>query len=116
MTSPPPTTLRRPTDPRKLEPDRALDRWSWPPRLAEQPASCPVLSKDHAIRIAHGWNLRHASAGFATLFDADSQTLRRYPARRTGNETRLERCMPTQELDQFHAHAPGHIKVAQELR
>ncbi|MFJ7905815.1 ADP-ribosylation/crystallin J1 [Kitasatospora sp. NPDC096204] len=115
-TSPPTTTLWRPTGPEELALVEAADWRAWPPRLPEQPIFYPVLNEDYAIRIARDWNVPASGAGYVTRFQVDTAFLARYPVQRAGGRTILEFWVPAEELEEFNRHIVGRIEVVHEFR
>lgn len=84
MADEPTITLWRPVGPRELELIRASGMRTFPPRLPDQPIFYPVLSEDHAIRIARDWNVPASGAGHVTRFDIRRSFIDKYEVHDAG--------------------------------
>ena len=106
--------LYRPTGKAELELVEQSGWTAWPPRLADQPIFCPVLTFDYAEKIARDWNSVRAAPdnfGYVTRFEIDDKTAARYPVEVAGGSAHEELWVPAEELDLFNAGIVGKIEV-----
>jgi hypothetical protein len=102
-------TLWRPTGQAELD-LVAASRWRrWPPRLPEQPAFCPVLSRWYATKIAREWNVPREGVGYVTRFDVRRDYLEQFPVQQAGGRDVLEYWIPAGQLGDFNASIDGAI-------
>jgi hypothetical protein len=109
-------TLWRPVGPAELKLIEESGMRAFPPRLPEQPIFYPVLSEDHAIRIARDWNVPASGAGVChPLPGARGIHFPLHPAK-SRCEAFLEYWIPVGELPLLNAAIIGLIEVVAEFR
>lgn len=111
--------LFRPTGAAELALVAAAGWRAWPPRLPEQPIFYPVLSFDHAEKIARDWNSTRSAPdnlGYVTRFEVDDAVAGRYPVQEAGGRAHRELWVPAEELDAFNAGIVGVIEVVASYR
>lgn len=109
-------TFYRPVGPKELTLIEASGMGTFPPRLPEQPIFYPVLTEDHAVKIARDWNVRASGAGFATRFEVLKSFLDAYEVHEAGGQAHREYWIPAEELDAFNAAIVGDVEVVAEFR
>ena len=85
----------------------------FPPRLAENPAFCPVAAFDDARRVAELSKTRDQKSGFAGFvirFEVADDYVQRLAARTSrGSDSGFQ--VPPNELENLNSHLVGRIEV-----
>jgi hypothetical protein len=103
--------LWRPVGPKELELIRQTGMRAFPPRLPDQPIFYPVLTEDHAVKIARDWNVPASGSGFVTRFPVRRSFLDHYAVQEAGGRSHLECWIPAEDLNAFNAAIVGNIEV-----